>query len=250
MKGIDVLIVDDEQPARKKIRSYLKKEPGIESIIEAETGIETVRLIRKNNPDVVFLDIQMPGMNGFEIIETVGVENMPAVVFVTAFDEYAIDAFEVQAVDYLLKPFDQKRFKKSLSRAIEQIHSGCKNSAFLKKLLSEIHKEKKYLHRIMVKKGYRYFFINTNEIMYISACEKYINLHTEQGKYLIRNTMKGVDSRLDPDNFARIHRSSIVNMNFIKELQPWSHGDCIVILKDGTRLNLSRRYRHKLLGRF
>lgn len=249
MKGIDILIVDDEQPARKKIQSYLKKEKGIESITEAENGIETVRIIRKKNPDIVFLDIQMPGMNGFEVIEAVGVENMPAVVFVTAYDEYAIDAFEVQAVDYLLKPFDQERFRKSLNRALEQIQSGSKESSILKRLLSEIHKEKKYLRRIMVKKGSRFFFVNTDKVIYISAYEKYINLHTNEGIHLIRDTMNRMESRLDPENFARIHRSSIVNMNFIKEMQPWSHGDCIVILKEGTKLTLSRRYRDNLLGK-
>ena len=250
MKGIDVLIVDDEQPARKKIRSYLKKEKGIESIIEAENGVEAIRIIRKNNPDLVFLDIQIPGMNGFEVIEAVGVEDMPAVVFVTAYDEYAIDAFEVQAVDYLLKPYDQERFRTSLNRALEQIQSGGKESTILKKLLSEIHKEKKYLHRIMVKKGPRFFFINAHDVVYISAYEKYINLHTRETTHLIRETMNRMESRLDPENFARIHRSSIVNMNYIKEIQPWSHGDCIVVLKDGTKLNLSRRYRDNLLGKF
>ena len=250
MKGIDILIVDDEQPARKKIRSYLKKEKDINSIIEAETGVEAVRIIRKNNPDLVFLDIQMPGMNGFEVIEAVGVENMPAVVFVTAYDEYAIDAFEVQAVDYLLKPYDQDRFRKSLSRALAQIQSGDKEFNILKKLLSGINKEKKYLRRIMVKKGSRFFFINANEVMYISAYEKYTNVHTNEATHLIRDTLNRLESRLDPENFARIHRSSIVNMNYIKEIQPWSHGDCIVILKNGAKLNLSRRYRDNLLGKF
>ena len=250
MRGIDVLIVDDEQPAIKKIRSYLKKEKGIESITEAENGVEAVRIIRKNNPDLVFLDIQMPGMNGFEVIEAVRVENMPAVVFVTAYDEYAIDAFEVQAVDYLLKPYDQERFRTSLNRALEQIQSGGKESTILKRLLSEINREIKYLRRIMVKKGSRFFFVNTHEVMYISAYEKYINLHTSEATHLIRDTLNRMESRLDPENFARIHRSSIVNMNYIKEMQPWSHGDCIVILKDGTKLTLSRRYRNNLLGRF
>ena len=249
MKGLDVLIVDDEQPARRKLRSYLKKEAGIDAIFEAENGIDAVSRIRKSHPDLVFLDIQMPGLNGFEVIEKVGIESMPAVIFVTAYDEYALDAFEVQAVDYLLKPFDEERFRKSFSRAKAQIQTGSQNAAFFKNLLSEVYKEKKYLHRIMVKKGSRYLFVNTSEISYISAYEKYINLHTREGTHLVRDTMNRMESRLDPDDFARIHRSSIVNLNYVKELQPWSHGDCIVILKDGTRLNLSRRYRDKLLGK-
>lgn len=250
MKGIDILIVDDEQPARRKIRSCLKKEKGIASVAEAENGIEAVRIIKKKSPDLVFLDIQMPGMNGFEVIEAVGVEKMPAVVFVTAYDEYAIDAFEVQAVDYLLKPFHQGRFKKSFERALNMIHSGRDHSAAVKNLLEEINKDKKYLRRIMVKKGSRFFFVSTGEILYISAYEKYINLHTKEKTYLIRDTMSRMESRLDPANFARIHRSSIVNMDFIREIQPWSHGDCVVILLNGTRLTLSRRFRDRLLSRF
>ena len=249
MKGINVLIVDDEQPARKKIRSYLKQEEGIKSITEAENGVQAVPMIQGKNPDLVFLDIQMPGMNGFEVIEAVGVKNMPAVVFVTAYDEYAIEAFEVQAVDYLLKPYDQERFKKSLSRALEQIQSGSKEFFALKRLLSEVSKETRYLRRIMVKKGSRFFFINANEVIYISAYEKYINVHTNEATHLIRDTMNRMESRLDPKNFARIHRSYIVNMDSIKEMQPWSHGDYIVVLKDGTKLNLSRRYRDNLLGK-
>ena len=248
MKGIKVLIVDDEQPARKKIRSYLKKEKDVDSIVEAENGMETVRIIQEDNPDLVFLDIQMPGMNGFEVIEAVGVKNMPSVVFVTAYDEYAIDAFEVQAVDYLLKPFDRERFRISLTRALKRIHGGTEEGSILKQLLSEIHGEKKYLSRIMVKKGPRFFFVSTREILYISSYEKYIKLHTGDETHLVRDTMSRMEARLDPDNFARIHRSIIVNMNYIKEIQPWSHGDCVVVLKDGTNLTLSRRYRGGLLG--
>jgi two-component system LytT family response regulator len=175
---------------------------------------------------------------------------MPAVVFVTAYDEYAIDAFEVQAVDYLLKPFHQGRFKKSFERALNMIHSGRDYSAAVKNLLTEINKGKKYLRRIMVKKGSRFFFVSTDDILYISAYEKYINLHTKEKTYLIRDTMNRMESRLDPANFARIHRSSIVNMDFIREIQPCSHGDCIVILLNGTKLTLSRRFRDRLLSRF
>jgi len=246
MNGINILIVDDEQPARKKIYSYLKQENGIDSIIEAENGIEAVQKIQAKNFDLVFLDIQMPGMNGFEVIETVDIENMPAVVFVTAYDQYAIDAFDVQAIDYLLKPFDQERFRKSFNRALEQIRLKNTNAAIFKSLLNEIKKKRQYLQRIMVNIGHRFFFVTTSDIMYISSEEKYVNLHTAKESYLVRDTMNNMEQQLDPSKFKRIHRCYIVNLDFIKELEPWSHGDYVVILKNETKLTLSRRFRDRL----
>lgn len=249
MRDIRILIVDDEQPARKKIKTFLEKEENIDAIFDATNGVEAVRLIDEKEPDLVFLDIQMPGMNGFEVIETVGVENMPAVVFVTAYDQYAINAFEVQAVDYLLKPFDEERFRKSFHRALKQMRSDSVHLAAIQGLLDEIRKEKKYLEKIMVNVGHRYFFIPTCDIAYISAEEKYVRLHTEKDTYLVRDTMHRMEERLDPSKFTRIHRSVIVNVEYIEEMQPWSHGDYIVILKNGERLTISRRYRDRLFGR-
>jgi len=249
MHNIKILIVDDEQPARKKIRSFLKEETEIGSVLEAENGIEAVKKIHEENPDLVFLDIQMPGMTGFEVIESVGVGNMPVLVFVTAYDQYAIDAFEVQAIDYLLKPYDQDRFRKSFTRALKQLELKHSNTAVLKNLLNEIKSEKEYLDRIMVNIGHRFFYIKTSNIIYISAEEKYVNLHTERDQYLVRDTMNNMEQKLDPAKFKRIHRSHIVNIDFIKEMQPSSHGDYVVILKDGTKLTLSRRFRDRLFGK-
>ena len=249
MKGIHILIVDDEQPARKKLRSFLKEEENIESIIEAENGIEAAKLIQEKKPDLVLLDIQMPGMTGFEVIETVGVERMPAVIFVTAYDQYALEAFEMQALDYLLKPYDQERFKKSFSRALERIQFNNENASLYKKLIEKLHGGKKYLQRIMVNTGHRFFFVKTSEVFYISADEKYVKLHTEKDTHLIRDTMSAMEERLDPAKFARIHRSCIVNIDFIKEMQPASHGDYIAILKNGTTLTISRRFRERLFGK-
>ncbi len=248
VNGIHILIVDDEQPARKKLRSFLKEEKNIESIIEAENGVEVAKLIQEKKPDLVLLDIQMPGMNGFEVIEAVGVEKMPAVVFVTAYDQYALEAFEVQAVDYLLKPYDQERFKKSFNRALERIQFKNENASLYQKLIDEIHAGKKYLQRIMVNTGHRFFFIKTGEVVFISAEEKYVKLHTEKESYLIRDTMSAMEQRLDPAKFARIHRSCIVNIDFIKEMQSASHGDYIAILKNRTTLAISRRFRERLFG--
>lgn len=245
-KKLNILIVDDEQPARKKILSYLQEEENVASVREAENGLEAVRMIRKKKPDLVFLDIQMPGMNGFEVIDSIGPKNMPPVIFVTAFDQYAVDAFEVQALDYLLKPFDKTRFQKSYSRAREKWGSGENEQEVIRNLLNAVKKEESRLGHILVQKQSRYFPVKKDNIIHISSYEKYVRLHTREGVYLLRKTMQRMEEDLDSSKFIRIHRSSIVNVDFIKEIQPWSHGDGIVILKDGTRLTLSRRYRDRL----
>lgn len=249
MTGLKILLVDDEQPARKKLRAYLKDEAGIAEIREAGNGIEAVQSIREQRPDLAFLDIQMPGMNGFEVIAEVGAEEMPAVIFVTAYDQYAVAAFEVRALDYLLKPFDQERFQKAFQRALEMIPAKPERAATVQKLLEEMLREGKYLQRVLVSVGAKRFFIKTGEIVFISAEEKYIRLHTEKENFLLRETMNALEQRLDPSKFARIHRSHIVNLDFIRELLPWSHGDTVVVLKNGARLSCSRRYRERLLGR-
>ncbi len=249
MQGMKILIVDDEQPARKKIRAFLKEETGIAAIFEATNGVEAAKFIREIEPDVVLLDIQMPGMTGIEVIEAIGAENMPAVIFVTAYDQYALAAFEVHAVDYLLKPFDQDRFHKSFRHAVEQVHQKSEHTIILQRLLAEINKEQKYLHRILVNSGTRYFFVKIGDLQFISAEEKYVKLHTEKGGYLLRETMNEMEQRLDPTKFARIHRSHLVNVDYIQEIQPGSHGDCLAILKNGVKLTVSRRYRERLLGR-
>lgn len=244
-----VLIVDDEQPARKKIISFLKAEHEIEEIIEACNGIEAINKIKNENPDMVFLDIQMPGQNGFAVIEAIGAENMPPVVFVTAYDQYAINAFDVNAVDYLLKPFDKERFSKSFHRVTEEIKFKQRKTDEIKMILTEYRKGKKYLERFLVSVGSKYFFVAVREIIFISSAEKYVELHTIKGKYLLRDTMNNVEESLDPEKFARIHRSYIVSIEQVQEMQPWSHGDYIALLKNGEKLNVSRRYRENLFGK-
>jgi len=248
MSNLDILIVDDEFPARKKLRTFLKEEASGAAVREAGNGLEAVKSIQEQKPDLVFLDIQMPGMNGFEVIETVGVENMPAVVFVTAYDQYAVEAFEVQAVDYLLKPFDLERFKKSFHRALLQMKYKNAPATVFKNLLGEVNQEKKYLKRMLVNLGSRFFFVKTNEIMFIEAEEKYAKLHTEKENYLIRETMNNLEQRLDPEKFARVHRSYIVNLDFIREIHPGSHGDFQVLLKNGAQLAGSRRFRERVFS--
>ena len=242
-----VLIVDDEQPARKKIISFLNNEKEIEQIFEAGNGLEAIDKIRNDKPDIVFLDIQMPWKDGFGVLAEIGSENMPPVVFVTAYDQYAIDAFDVNAVDYLLKPFDQERFKVSFNRVLDEIKIKRNKSDELRLILNEIKKEKKYLDRILINVGAKYFFVALKEILYISSAEKYAELHTIKGKYLLRETMTNLEASLDPEMFARIHRSYIVNIEQIQEMQPWSHGDYVVILKNGEKLQMSRRFKDRLM---
>lgn len=248
MQQIIVLIVDDEQPARDKIVSFLKNESRIEKIIEAEDGFDAITKIKENSPSLIFLDIQMPGANGFEVIEAIGADEMPPVIFVTAFDQFAINAFEVNAIDYLLKPFDEERFQKSFSRAIKNIDTKKQNVDSLSKLLTDAGAINENLKRILVNKGSKYFFIKADDIFFISAEEKYIEIHTEKERYLLRHTMQAMEEKLDKQKFKRIHRSYIVNMDCIKEMQPYSHGDYIVILSNSEKIKMGRRYRAALFG--
>lgn len=241
-----ILIVDDESPARKKVRSFLSDETGVK-IIEASDGQEAIQKIEQEHPDLVFLDIQMPKITGFQVIEAIGVENMPAIVFVTAYEQYAIDAFEVNALDYLLKPFDQQRFNKTYKRALEHITLKDNQSHSIKDVVDQIRKLEGDTQRILVKEGSRYFFVKTPDIMYISSDEKYAELHTEKKKYLIRDTISNLEERLNETKFIRIHRTTILNIDFLHEIQPFSHGDCIAILKNGAQLSISRRYRDRIL---
>lgn len=238
-----ILIADDEPAARQKIRRYLDRMANTADIAEAADGNEAVRKIRKDGADLVFLDIQMPGLSGFQVIEAVGPALMPPVVFITAFDQYAIEAFEVQAVDYLLKPFDEERFGKAFSRALER---AAQPAAAYSDLLSAIKNPPAFLDRIMVSVGQKHLFIPCAEILYISSEDKYVNLHTSGKKHLLRATLDGLENKLDPSRFARIHRSHIVNLDWIRELLPRSHGDYRVLLKNGEELVLSRRYRDRI----
>lgn len=247
MNDIKILVTDDEPPARKKLISFLKDGQSNFVIDEASNGLEAVEQINEVKPDLIFLDIQMPGMNGFEVIEQIGIDKMPAVIFVTAYDQYALDAFEVNAVDYLLKPFDKNRFMKSLQKGLEKINLHKTREKELTNILNEINRRKKFAERFLVNHASKYFFIQCEEIIYISSEEKYVSLHTKNGTFLLRETMNNMEEKLNPEKFTRIHRSSIVNISQIQEMQPWSHGDYVVILKNGEKINMSRRYKDRLM---
>jgi two-component system, LytTR family, response regulator len=240
---ISILIVDDEKPARQKIRMFLQEEPDLRIAGEAGDGIEALQLIRDTRPDLVFLDIQMPGLTGFELIDALGADGFPYVIFTTAYDEHALKAFEVHAVDYLLKPFTQERFRESL----QEFRSRQASHERVLELLQSIYSGGSFLERVLIRDGERVFPVKLSGVSRISAEEKYVRLHLDKRTYLYRASLSGLAERLDPSRFARIHRSEIVNLDFIAELQPWSHGDYVVVLKDGTRILLSRTYRETVL---
>jgi two-component system LytT family response regulator len=232
--------------ARERLRTLLRDEPDIELIGECADGKEAVSAIQGKNPELLFLDVQMPEMDGFAVLEAVGPERVPAVVFVTAYDRYALRAFDVHALDYLLKPFDRERFQKALERARAQVGERGKLGDRLLALLKDIKDEPKRPERFVIKSAGRVFFLRADEIDWVEAAGNYVQLHVGSATHLMRETMGGLETRLDPEKFVRIHRSAIVQVDRIKEMQPAFHGDYIVILQDGTRLNLSRSYREKL----
>jgi two-component system LytT family response regulator len=251
-RPLRTLIVDDEPLARERMRSLLGTEQDVEVVGEARDGLEAVNAILAQSPDLVFLDVHMPKLDGFEVIETVGPDRMPAVVFVTAYDQHALRAFEVQALDYLLKPFDSERFQGALRRARRQVDNQETGdiSRRLLALVRDLKSDKPpKSDRLVVKSAGRLFFLRADEIDWIEAAGNYVRLHLGAEAHLLRETMNSIESRLNPELFFRIHRSHIVNIERIKELQPWFNGEYVVILRTGARLTLSRGYREKLQER-
>jgi two-component system LytT family response regulator len=246
--AIRTLIVDDEPLARQRLRKLLEAESDVEVIAECEDGESAIAAVAEHHPDLLFLDVQMPILDGFGVLEAVSTDQMPVVIFVTAYDHYALRAFEVHALDYLLKPFDRERFDKALRRA--RSYLGRENSEEvslqLRALLEDVRPERKYLERLVIKSASRVFFLRVEEIDWIEAAGNYLKLHVGDETHLLRETMNSLEARLDPERFLRIHRSTIVNIERVQELQPWFHGDYLVILRDATQLTLSRSYRQKL----
>jgi two-component system LytT family response regulator len=248
-KKLRTVIVDDEELGRDRIQSLLEMQPDVEIVGVCNDGTSAVETIDRTQPDLVFLDVQMPGMDGFEVIENLDPTKLPAVVFVTAHDGHAIRAFEIHALDFLLKPFDQTRFEKALERARTQIgksQAGPAIDSRIVSLLEELREERKYPERLIVKSSGRVFFVRTEEIDWVEASGNYVKIHTKSEAHLLRESMKNMEAKLDPKTFVRIHRSAIVNIDRIKELEPWFHGEYIVIMRDGTRLTASRVFSDRL----
>jgi len=246
-----VVVADDEPLARERLRMLLSSEPWLELVAECQNGIEAIDAIQGLAPDLVFLDVQMPGATGFEVIEAVGAEKMPPVVFVTAYDQYALRAFDVRALDYLLKPFDRERFQQALSRARQRVgNSG--PGELERRLLALMQDLKQTPHRVdrfVVKSGGRVYFVRAEEIDWIESAGNYVKLHVGGETHLLRETMTAIEAQLDPEAFFRIHRCHIVNIERVRELQPSFNGEYVVFLKNGARLTLSRGYRDKFQQR-
>ena len=247
---IRTIVIDDEPLARDRLLKLLRAEPDIEVVGEARHGREAVELIRRLKPALAFLDVQMPELDGFGVLAELAVAERPAVVFVTAFDKFALKAFEVHAVDYLLKPFDKERFQTALKRALDQLQRARAQPETmheqLSALLNELRPATPPSDRLAVKGDGRVVFVKVADIDWVEAADNYVSLHLGKDTHLLRETMTNLEQRLPREQFIRISRSTIVNMERIKELQPLFHGEYAVLLRDGTKLTLSRSHRDKL----
>ena len=237
--GMKIIIVDDEAPARLKINQYLKDYPDIEIVGEADNGADAIQEIERKKPDLVILDIQMPEMDGFEVIKALS--EPPLVIFATAYDQYAIQAFEVNSIDYLLKPFSKSRLKDALERAKGMLKKDFETK--IEDLLKLIEEEKRYMTRIPVRKGKRIIVLDVQDVVWIGAEETLNFVYSRENRYLINETLAELEKKLDPKIFFRIHRSCIINLNYISEIVPWFAGQYKVVMKDRekTELTLSRR---------
>ncbi len=252
---VTAILIDDEPLALDGLRLALRAHPEVEVVGEAGDGREALRLARALTPDLLFLDIQMPDMDGFAVLRELG-RDVPEVVFVTAYDEHAVRAFEVHALDYLLKPFDDARLAACVGRALEQVRRRRQGEArrSLDALLRQAigpgaggSADAGFAERIMVRDTARIYFVDAEDVDWFQSAGNYVRLHTGEAQHLIRSTLADLQSRLDPRRFVRIHRSTIVNVSRIAEVKPWVGGDYIAILRDGRRLKVSRTYRDDLL---
>lgn len=247
-RTIRALIADDEPLARRRVIDLLEEHLNVRVVAEAANGTEAVRLINDQKIDLVFLDIQMPGLSGFEVIDTIGIEQMPPVIFVTAYDEFAIRAFEVHAVDYLLKPFDRERFALAVKRAVRLIgrSGGAKQSSDIDNLLRTVNETNPLPGHLPVRVDGRTIILRIDRIDWLKAEANYVKIFAGRENYLIRSTLASMEKRLQGRRFARVHRSAIVNIEQIAEIEPHFHGDCHIRLRSGARVKLSRRYRSEL----
>jgi len=245
---LKVLVVDDEPLAREGLRLHLARQTHASDVIEAINGREAVTLIEHEKPDLVFLDVQMPGMNGLEVVDAVGPEKMPAVVFATAHDQYAIRAFEVSAVDYLLKPVIQERFDVAFARALKRLNAGSSDDSMqrLVTMLGAMAQPPRLLTRFAIRSGDGTIFVPVDDVERIEALQNYVQLHTDAATHILHVTMNTIESSLDPDRFLRIHRSHIVNVQRIKRFWTQPHGIYSVEMNSGERLQSGRTYGERI----
>jgi two-component system LytT family response regulator len=245
-----VVIVDDEPPARDLIREIVEDTPDTEVVGEAGDGAQAAQVIQRLKPDVVFLDVRMPEMDGFGVLAALPEDALPLFIFVTAFDSYALRAFEVHAVDYVLKPFDRERLRQALSRARERARLAQSDAQDrrIANLLEELAPQRRHVERVLVRTGSRFEFVMTADIDWVEAAGNYVTLHAGSRAPMIRQTINGLERQLDPRRFRRIHRSVIVNLDRIKEVLPLPGGEYCARLRDGTELRIGRSYRHNILS--
>lgn len=245
---IRALIVDDEPLAREWVRSAVAEDPELEVLGECGDGFEAAEAIRRLKPDLVFLDVQMPGLDGFGVLEALSPEEIPAVVFVTAFDQYAVRAFEAQAVDYLMKPFSKERVEEAVRR-VRELVKGRSIEDFresIGRIVEKTRRDRSFPEWVLLKADGKNVFVKVRDIDWIESSRNNVRIHVGPTIYLLHETTSAIASRLDPKKFLRIHRSAIVNIERIKELHPWFNGDYAVVLRDGTQLTLSSSYRDRL----
>jgi two-component system LytT family response regulator len=245
---VRTVVADDERLARKKLLILLNSEPQVQVVAECQDGKQTVSAIRNLRPDLLLLDIQMPELDGFEVLGKIPPQEMPVVIFTSAYDQYAIRAFELHALDYLLKPFDQARFKEAMKHAKERIDHRPRDDERVQigALLEDVRELPAYLDRLIIRSDGRIKFLRTQQIVWIEADDKYVHLHAGNATPMLRQSLSAMESQLDPKRFLRIHRSAIVNVHRIKELHPLFGGDHTVVMEDGTKLTLSRTYKDRL----
>ena len=241
-----VLIVDDEPLAREGLAMLLKEEPAIGEIGEARNGAEGVEMIRQRRPDLVLLDVQMPELDGFGVLRELGADAMPPAIFITAHDQYAIQAFEVNAIDYLLKPVTRERCSQALARVRERIATQGADNRHVLALLQQMAAPPRYLARVALRSGGKISFANLEDILYLQAAENYVQLHLRNARHLLHVPIATLEASLDPEMFLRIHRSLIVNVKHIRELETGPHGEYIVVLQGGARLQSSRTHHEKI----
>lgn len=241
---IKALIVDDEPLARDRIRELLKDHPEIEVIGEARNGQEAIDAVVNHNPDLVFLDVQMPDLDGFDVLQNLNVERLPLIIFVTAYDQHALRAFDVHAVDYLTKPFDRQRFAEAVAQA-KVFMKGAKepDTAQIFSMLQELRAGSRYLERFAIKNGETVFFVRAADVDAIEAEGNYVRLNLSRSSHLLRDTLNNIESQVNPRMFVRIHRRTIVNIDRVKEVQTWARGEYRVVLFTGAHYTLSRGYR-------
>jgi two-component system, LytTR family, response regulator len=249
---ISALLVDDEPFARESLKIFLKEHEGVRVIDECSNGLQAIQAINQHKPDLVFLDIQMPEVNGFEVLNEIETVNPPVVIFATAYEKYALQAFEANAIDYLLKPFDRTRFREAIQKAVRYINgtSGGESLSQIRELLRTYNKlkseEGQYKQRILVKEKKRYFLVDLDEVCFFEASGDYVVLHRPKSTHMINDSMNNLEGKLDPGQFVRIHRSTIINLRYIDNLQPYFNGEFYITMKNGVRLKLSRNYKDKL----